>query len=220
MTITDSYILGVDTALGQTSLALRAGESILAQAHYAERSQQAAQLVPWIEALLRNAKTDYARLSGIACAVGPGGFTAIRIGLATARGIAYAAELPVVGYSTLQIMAYGARESGKPCVAVLPAGRGYLFVQRFAEEGVISGEPDMIARDTLPEWLEESDVVVSTLSDLEGMTCRMHDVAQNAVLLTQMAASDIPSLPAAPLYIKPPDATPGIPLIERLQALD
>jgi tRNA threonylcarbamoyladenosine biosynthesis protein TsaB len=67
-------------------------------------------------------------LSAIGVAIGPGSFTALRVGLSFAKGLALARRLPVVGIPTLDIVAAAQPVSGMPLVAVLQAGRGRLAV--------------------------------------------------------------------------------------------
>ncbi len=65
----------------------------------------------------------------IACAVGPGSFTGIRIGVATAKGLCFAADLPAVAVTSLEAIAY-AEESGDK-IAVIDAGHGHVYAQGF-----------------------------------------------------------------------------------------
>ncbi len=77
-----------------------------------------------IDALLRQAGAHTRELGGIAVGIGPGSFTGVRIGLATARGLALALGVPVAGVSTLDALAAGAPGA----VPVVDARRGEVFV--------------------------------------------------------------------------------------------
>lgn len=205
--------LGIDTALGATSVALWSGGRVVAEHYQAGREQQASRLLRWVEATLAEAGIGYADLEGVVASVGPGGFTGIRVGLAAARGIGFAAKLPVSGFSTLQLMAYGVRAEAEEVTAILPAGREQVFLQHF--RAMEAEEPQLLARSELPAL----KTLVTTLPELPAERALIHDVAKNAALLVEMRASGVqplmPSTPS-PLYIKPPDATPGQPLLERL----
>jgi tRNA threonylcarbamoyladenosine biosynthesis protein TsaB len=115
-------ILGIDTATAAASVALIEDAKLVAEeiqsktgkssdGEMAQRRGNHAEIVlPLIQSLLGKTRTTAADLSGIAISIGPGSFTGLRIGLATAKGIAYECGLPLVGVSTLQ--ANAARVTG------------------------------------------------------------------------------------------------------------
>ena len=86
---------------------------------------------PEVARLLAESDTALDQLDGIACAVGPGSFTGIRIGIATAATLAYAARLPVVAIGSLHGMAESAPESERDITVVLNARREHVFAARF-----------------------------------------------------------------------------------------
>ena len=92
-------------------------------------------LVPEVARLLEESGTTLDQLDGIACAVGPGSFTGIRIGIATAATLAYAAHLPVVAIGSLHGMAASAPESERDIAVVLNARREHVFAARFDRRG-------------------------------------------------------------------------------------
>jgi tRNA threonylcarbamoyladenosine biosynthesis protein TsaB len=115
-------ILGIDTATAAASVALiedgrlvaeeiQSRTGISSNGEMAQRRGNHAEIVlPLIQSLLAKTRTTAEDLSGIAISIGPGSFTGLRIGLATAKGIAYECGLPLVGVSTLQ--AHAARVTG------------------------------------------------------------------------------------------------------------
>jgi glycoprotease family protein len=96
-------ILAFDTATDVATSALVADGEVLG-----ERVSRAVTLLEDIDALLRRASAHTADLEGLAVGIGPGSFTGIRIGLATARGLALGLDLRVAGVSTLDALAAGA----------------------------------------------------------------------------------------------------------------
>lgn len=125
-------ILAFDTATRATTVALAgAGERVLEgrdDPPAGERPRHAARLLPLAAELLDQAGIAFGDLDLIAVGVGPGTFTGLRIGIATARALAQALTLPAVGVSTLQSLALNARASGVDTVAaVLDARRGEVF---------------------------------------------------------------------------------------------
>jgi tRNA threonylcarbamoyladenosine biosynthesis protein TsaB len=112
-------ILAFDTATDvATSALVDDGEVV------AERVSHAVTLLEDVDALLRQAGAHPGDVGGIAVGIGPGSFTGVRIGLATARGLAFALRIPVAGVSTLAALAAGA--SG--AVPVVDARRREVFV--------------------------------------------------------------------------------------------
>ena len=92
-------------------------------------------LVPIIERMLREAELRPADLDLVACGVGPGSFTGIRIGVATAATIAYAAGVPALDVGSLHGVAGNAPAGAARVLVVLDARRGRLFAARFARDG-------------------------------------------------------------------------------------
>jgi tRNA threonylcarbamoyladenosine biosynthesis protein TsaB len=198
-----SIVLGIDTALGQTSISLCDGARELAGKHVFERESQASMLLSWVEAVLGDAGLWYSDVDALSVAIGPGGFTGIRVGLAAARGIALAANKPLYGFSTMEMMAF-ARGDGV-VVAVLPAGRGMVFTQTFQRL-----KPYDEARMVLQEDVQSlaCDSIVTTIENLD-VTCPMqlYDVSRSAYVLCQLAQGNgVETHAPTPLYIRPPDA--------------
>lgn len=115
-------------------------------------------LIPQVETLLRDANLDLRELVGIACAVGPGSFTGIRIGIATAATLAYAAQLPVVAIGSLHGIGLAHAASGDVCVA-LNARRDHVFAARF-QDGKLLGEYRHILAARIAEELRETTIVL------------------------------------------------------------
>jgi tRNA threonylcarbamoyladenosine biosynthesis protein TsaB len=112
-------VLAFDTATDVATSAVLADGRVLG-----ERTSEARSLLAAIDGLLRDAGVEPAELGGLVVGTGPGSFTSTRIGLAVARGLALALELPVAGVSTLDALA-AAREDAYP---VIDARRREVFV--------------------------------------------------------------------------------------------
>ena len=121
-------ILAFDTATDIATSALVSDGEVLG-----ERSSRAVTLLEDVDALLRQAGTHTRDLEALAVGIGPGSFTGVRIGLSTARGLAFALGIPVAGVSTLDALAEGS-EGGLP---VIDARRGEVFVP---DAGAVSPE--------------------------------------------------------------------------------
>ncbi len=97
--------LALDTTTAVCSVALGDEERLLGEYLLNIKKTHSQRLMPLIISLMEDSNTRRDQLEGIFVAVGPGSFTGIRIGLATARGLAQALELPLVGVNTLQALA-------------------------------------------------------------------------------------------------------------------
>ena len=135
-------ILAFDTACASCSAAVRSEGRLLARRFEPMPRGQAEALIPMVQDVLAQAGTTFRDLDGIAVTVGPGSFTGLRVGLAAARGMALPLGLPVVGVTTLEAVAWGARAAtgggppGASCLIALETGRGDVYAQSFSLPGL------------------------------------------------------------------------------------
>src|ERR1700722_5314982 len=143
-------VLGFDTATHATVVGLRptVGEPLQARDDPAPRGHpgHATRLLAMAEELLAQAKLPWSAVERVAVGVGPGRFTGLRVGLATARGLAQSLDAELVGVSTLRALALGARRSPSAggadhaTIAVVDARRGEVFAAAYP-----AGDADEIA---------------------------------------------------------------------------
>lgn len=132
--------LGIDTSSPSGSVGLHASDgSLSALMSVRAGPTHSTRLLPGIEALMRSVGVRAGEVDIIAAASGPGSFTGLRIGMATAKGLALASARPVTGFSTLETIARAAAPwsgAGVVCV-VLDAGRGEVYrgLYRISESG-------------------------------------------------------------------------------------
>ena len=98
-------ILAIDTSTQVSSVAVASEEKLSAELTMQAKLTHSETLMPHIEQVLRMANLPKEKLEGIAVSIGPGSFTGLRIGLAAAKAMAYALDLPLVAVSTLQALA-------------------------------------------------------------------------------------------------------------------
>lgn len=119
-------LLAIDTSTRQAGVAVYAAGALPAELGWCAGRAQTAALLGEIDRCLALASLTPAGLGAVAVATGPGSFNALRVGLSTAKGLAFALGLPLVGVPTLDVTAYPHGAGGRPVRAVLAAGRGRL----------------------------------------------------------------------------------------------
>ncbi len=119
-------LLALDTATRLISLALHDGQHVAAETTWHSGSYHTVDLAPQVALLLRRAGVQPSGLRGVAVAIGPGSYTALRIGLGFAKGLALALSLPLFGIPTLDGLMRAQPHHAGPALALLPAGRGRL----------------------------------------------------------------------------------------------
>src|SRR6476646_2465905 len=133
-------LLSFETATRAGSIALLKGLAVLASSGGDPEASHSNTLLADTDILLSNVNLTIRDIDIFAVAIGPGSFTGLRIGISTVKALAETLRRPCVGVPTLEAIAHSAGPSDAT-VALLPAGRGELFVQRFsvsAEQGVIA----------------------------------------------------------------------------------
>ncbi len=145
-------VLAFDTATRATTVALALDDDLVLQARDdpppGQRPGHAGRLLPMIAELLTQAQIGWADVERIAVGVGPGTFTGLRIGIATARALSRARSIPLVGISTLQSLALGARLApveAESVLAVIDARRGEVFAAAWRARDVEADEPMLLA---------------------------------------------------------------------------
>src|SRR5919199_5081496 len=127
-------VLGFDTATGATAVAVLLGDGTAVERRDdpapGERPSHAARLLELAEEALGAAGAGWDDVTRLAVGIGPGGFTGLRIGIATARALAQARALDVVPVGTLRALAAGAARPDAT-LAVLDARRGEAFVAAY-----------------------------------------------------------------------------------------
>jgi tRNA threonylcarbamoyladenosine biosynthesis protein TsaB len=174
-------ILGIDTATPAVGCAVGGHEGVLASFTAARGRRHAETLVPAIDHLRRSIGIELDELGAIAVDVGPGLFTGLRVGVATAKAMASALRVPVVGVSSLDLVAFPVRFSPRLIASVVDARRGEVFfafyrqvpggLQRVSEPQV--GATDELTAELLAsgeECLAVGDGAVRYAQELHELT--------------------------------------------------
>jgi tRNA threonylcarbamoyladenosine biosynthesis protein TsaB len=217
-------ILGLDTATPATAVALLPdhGEPVELRHDPApgERPGHAAKLLPLARRALEAVGATFADVQRIGVGVGPGTFTGLRIGVATARGLAQATGAELAAVSTLDALAEAAGAE-RSVLAVIDARRGEAFAaayhagQRLAGPAAVS--PDdlaVLAEAAYSPWLAVGDGAIRFRDRLEPAVdvpvdaSTLHRVSALAVCRLARAAPSVDRDALLPEYVRAPDAVP------------
>jgi tRNA threonylcarbamoyladenosine biosynthesis protein TsaB len=120
-------ILALDTSTLVSSVAVATPDALLAELTLQVRKTHSERLLPHIESLLAMAELDVKKLKAVAVSLGPGSFTGLRIGLATAKGLSYALKIPLLGVPTLTALAFSCPVAGSYLSPMLDAQKGNVY---------------------------------------------------------------------------------------------
>jgi tRNA threonylcarbamoyladenosine biosynthesis protein TsaB len=120
-------LLALDTATEKGSLALVAGDRVLAEYSLESPNAYLTCLMPGVAAILRDTGKAVADLTAVAVSTGPGNFTGLRIGLATAKTLAWSLGCPLVPVPTMEVLAGQFPFSPDPIGVLMDARRGEVF---------------------------------------------------------------------------------------------
>ncbi|MGD2116444.1 MAG: tRNA (adenosine(37)-N6)-threonylcarbamoyltransferase complex dimerization subunit type 1 TsaB [Acidobacteriota bacterium] len=154
-------VLGLETATEQVGVAIGGSDGLLASFRAAGARRHAETLTPAVDFLCRQAGVTMADLDLVAVDVGPGLFTGLRVGIATGKAIAYARGIPILGLSSLELLAFPVRLTDRRIVPVVDARRGEVYhsAYRRRESGGIEPiqEPAVSAPSALARHLAALD---------------------------------------------------------------
>ena len=226
-------LLAFDTAGPHCAVALVRAEGgvlrLLASRGEPMAKGQAERLFPMLETVLAEAGTAWPDLQAIACGVGPGNFTGVRVGVSAARGLALSLGVPAFGITAFEMMRAEA-DGGRHALLSLPAPKGRAMVQAF-DGARASGEARLIDPDAPPRDLQAmSDMIVIgheadriarhlkarasrpafdplTLNDEEGVPAGYPAWRIASIAMERLLRGETPGRPT-PLYVRAPDAAP------------
>jgi tRNA threonylcarbamoyladenosine biosynthesis protein TsaB len=147
-------ILAVDTATENCSVALMIGDDVISRCEYAPR-EHTTKILPMIDAVLADAGIKLKQLDALAYGRGPGSFTGVRIGIGIAQGLAFGANLPMIGVSTLAAMAQGSfrLHQADHVLTAIDARMGELYWGQYQRktdgDWLLLGNEQVIAPDVL-----------------------------------------------------------------------
>lgn len=158
-------ILGIETATPQVSVAIGGHEGVLALFEVSRGRRHAETLVPAIEFACRQAEISIDEFSAIAVDIGPGLFTGMRVGLSAAKAMAQALRIPMIGISSLDLLAFPMRHGDRTIAAVIDARKGEVF------HAMYRPVPGGVQQVSEPRCASVDDLVADILARGEQVVC-------------------------------------------------
>jgi tRNA threonylcarbamoyladenosine biosynthesis protein TsaB len=162
-------VVGIDTSTQHTSVAIGSEREILGRVQVVGRARQES-VTPALEQLLRWSDVHLDQVGGFAVGVGPGLFTGLRVGVATAKTLAQVMGAPIAGITSLDALAYAVRHTHRRIAAVIDARRGEVFYS------VYRSVPGGVVRET-EHVVEQPSHLVAELEALPGEVLAVGDGA-------------------------------------------
>ena len=128
-------LLAIDTSTRYAGVALSEKGQVFSSCSWRSSVNHTAELMPAVSQLMKAGGLSVNDLDGIVVALGPGGFSALRVGMSVAKGLCLASGKPLVGIGTLDAEAHSYLQSGFPVCALLDAGRNELSSAYFGPNG-------------------------------------------------------------------------------------
>ena len=222
-------ILGIESATGRVGCAIGAHDGVRASVQTTRDRHHAELLAPQIQTACTHAGIDLRDLGAVAVDVGPGLYTGLRVGVTTAITMAHALRVPMVAVSSLDLVAYPLRHTGRTLAVAIDARRGEVFHARYGcrpagvqrLNGLDVVPPEHVVSQILAgsdETLVAGDGAERYASMFEGLPGVelagpgfAHPSAESLVLLAHTLAARnefVRPEEIKPLYMRHPDAKP------------
>lgn len=193
-------ILAIDTSVG-ISVALLEGAEVLAEVTKTEHGIQGEQTAALIQQLLDKTGLATGDLTNVVVGVGPGPFTGLRVGIATAQAFGFARQIPVTGICSLDAVA---RDFAQSCIVVTDARRKELYWAKY-QDGRI-GEPNVDLPSEIAAQNPGAKFVGPAIGLYPELISGEHLQLRAASLGILLATEKAQQVPLLPMYLRKPDA--------------
>lgn len=213
-------ILAIDTSTSFCSVGVLHHENLFSQTQKTEH-KQAENLVPLIQKVMKKAGVSFKNLDCIAIITGPGSFTGIRIGVATAKALALAAHIPFIGLTAFEAIIHSLPEAKRKkydaLLVALETHREDFYTQLFSSQLKPLSQPKAATSSDIQKMLPKGNILIIGNADK-----RLYNKIKNEHLdLYHITCIDIkkvlnlakikkPTRHVKPLYLRAPYATPPI----------
>ena len=210
-------LLAIDTAMAACSVAVHDSQGVLAKAFVPMERGHAEAIAPMLRDVMAEARQEFAALDRIVVTIGPGTFTGVRIGLAMARGLGLALDIPVIGADTLSAIAANAPAIKTPLLVASDARGDQVYAALFDKSGQMLQAPAVISIDVCLRLLPKGsmqvlgtagDAVIAASTRFDLTRCRAGDLPDAAVFGRRGLDLPVADAMPAPLYLRAPDAKP------------
>ena len=207
--------LSIDTASHNCAVALVEDSKVLARISETIGKGHAERLIGQISTVMDRAKKSLKQIDRIAVNIGPGSFTGVRIGVATARALALALEKPAIGVSSLEAIGFETQKMfpDNNAIAVIDAGRGLVYRQDFASGCTPIGSAELQNSDDFS--IANNNAILAgpfalNLGEKIGLSKdRIHSFdAPDVVTYAILSETKTTDCAAKPLYLRDADAKP------------
>lgn len=219
-------IFAIETSAAAASLALVQGGLTLVELRTSGKIKHSEAIFPMAARLLDRHDPDRRRVKGIAVSIGPGMFTALRVGLSLAKGMALTLGIPVVAVNTLDALAASVSTDARLLAPVINAGRGDIYLAVYERRGGTRhrlGRYHLVKAESIVRFTRRETLVFGpALEAVRGVVleagrgkivlAEIHLPAPPASVVgrlgeARLKAGDIANLDTLePFYIKEPDA--------------
>ena len=148
-------ILGIDTSTHSTSVCVIDDDKFICEYTVNTKKTHSQKLMPMIENMLELSDLSIREIDAVAICEGPGSFTGLRIGMATAKAIAHVNDIPVIGVNSLEILAGNMNLCDKKICSILDAQRNQVYTGRYQYVGEKLTEIKEIGIEPIDDLLKE-----------------------------------------------------------------
>lgn len=221
-------VLAIDTCLGAVSVAVGRGDGsgfeIAAEAYEERQAGHAERLVAMVQGEMARAGLGFGDLRRVAVTLGPGTFTGVRTGIAAARAFRLAADVEVVGLTSLAVLAHPiieaarGRGDGRPVLIAIDARRGRIYAQMFGQNALDPLSPPQELTAAMAAGSAEGRSILAAgsgaraVAEAVGRAASVEVVAERLEPRARDLALLAPRLgplgDVRPIYIREPDAKP------------
>lgn len=189
-------LLAIETATLASGVALATADKLVAEIIVQTKKTHSERLMPHIEQLLELGQVAKEDITAIAVSIGPGSFTGLRIGLATAKALAYVWNVPVIGVSTLAALAYACPAPNSLICPLLDAQKGNVY------QAVYSWEKGILQEVIPPRVIAHQEAI----NELAGQPLPVIMLGEGAVLFQEAIVAAADPIELAPPHIILPRA--------------
>lgn len=159
-------LLAVDTSTAQVGLCLYDESQVIGEMTWTTKQHHTTQLAASVSDLLSRCDVSMNMVNALGIAIGPGSFTSLRVGLSLVKGIAFAKNMPVIGVSTLDVIAMAQPLSKHPLMAIIQAGRKRIAFRQYQNVEKQWQAESQIRSGTVDELLDEIENPIHIAGEL------------------------------------------------------